>query len=133
MDWWTNSPSVQGLTDKSQDIWNHVVEFSGDQKGSRFIQQKLETANSDEKDQIFGELESNAVQLMKDLFGNYVMQKLFEYGNQIQKKVLAGAMKGKVVDLSMQAYACRVVQKVGCLQYPCFAPKLTLGRLSSMY
>jgi mRNA-binding protein PUF3 len=49
---------------------------------------------------------------MKDLFGNYVMQKLFEYGNQIQKKVLAGAMKGKVVDLSMQAYACRVVQKV---------------------
>ncbi|KAK3905834.1 armadillo-type protein [Staphylotrichum tortipilum] len=94
-----------------KDIWNHVVEFSGDQKGSRFIQQKLETANSDEKDQVFAELEPNAVQLMKDLFGNYVMQKLFEYGNQVQKKVLAGAMKGKVIDLSMQAYACRVVQK----------------------
>ncbi len=126
-------PCVQGLTNKSQDIWNHVVEFSGDQKGSRFIQQKLETANSDEKDRIFGELESNAVQLMKDLFGNYVMQKLFEYGNQIQKKVLAGAMKGKVVDLSMQAYACRVVQKVGCLQSSRLAPKLTFRRHWSTY
>ncbi|KAK4155924.1 armadillo-type protein [Chaetomidium leptoderma] len=94
-----------------KDIWNHVVEFSGDQQASRFIQQKLETANSDERDQFFAEIEPNAVQLMKDLFGNYVMQKLFEYGDQVQKKVMANAMKGKVVDLSMQPYACRVVQK----------------------
>jgi mRNA-binding protein PUF3 len=94
-----------------KDIWNHIVEFSGDQQASRFIQQKLETANSDERDQVFAEIEPNAVQLMKDVFGNYVMQKLFEYGDQVQKKVLANAMKGKVVDLSMQPYACRVVQK----------------------
>ncbi|EAQ91342.1 hypothetical protein CHGG_03277 [Chaetomium globosum CBS 148.51] len=94
-----------------KDIWSHVVEFSGDQQASRFIQQKLETANSDERDQVFAEIEPNAVQLMKDVFGNYVMQKLFEYGDQVQKKVLANAMKGKVVDLSMQPYACRVVQK----------------------
>ncbi|KAK4041057.1 armadillo-type protein [Parachaetomium inaequale] len=94
-----------------KDIWTHIVEFSGDQQASRFIQQKLETANSDERDQVFAEIEPNAVQLMKDVFGNYVMQKLFEYGDQVQKKVLANAMKGKVVDLSMQPYACRVVQK----------------------
>ncbi|KAF3355199.1 hypothetical protein VdG1_07063 [Verticillium dahliae VDG1] len=94
-----------------KDIYGHVVEFSGDQHGSRFIQQKLETANSDEKDQIFREIEPNAVQLMKDVFGNYVIQKFFEHGNQVQKKVLAAQMKGKVVDLSMQMYACRVVQK----------------------
>ncbi|KAM0271930.1 hypothetical protein ACHAQH_008893 [Verticillium albo-atrum] len=94
-----------------KDIYGHVVEFSGDQHGSRFIQQKLETANSDEKDQIFREIEPNAVQLMKDVFGNYVIQKFFEHGNQVQKKVLAAQMKGKVVDLSVQMYACRVVQK----------------------
>ncbi|KAJ9154934.1 Pumilio domain-containing protein [Pleurostoma richardsiae] len=94
-----------------KDIYNHVVEFSGDQHGSRFIQQKLETANSDEKDQVFREIEPNAVQLMKDVFGNYVIQKFFEHGNQVQKKVLAAQMKGKVVDLSTQMYACRVVQK----------------------
>ncbi|KAK0710981.1 armadillo-type protein [Lasiosphaeris hirsuta] len=94
-----------------KNIYNHIVEFSGDQHGSRFIQEKLETANSDEKDQVFREIEPNALQLMKDVFGNYVIQKFFEHGNQVQKKVLAGAMKGKVADLSMQMYACRVVQK----------------------
>ena len=94
-----------------RDIYNHVVEFSGDQHGSRFIQQKLESANSDEKEQIFREIEPNSIQLMKDVFGNYVVQKFFEHGNQVQKKILAEKMKGKVVDLSVQVYACRVVQK----------------------
>lgn len=95
-----------------KDIYGHVVEFSGDQHGSRFIQQKLETANSDEKDQVFSEIEPNAIQLMKDVFGNYVIQKFFEHGSQVQKKILAEKMRGKVVSLSLQVYACRVVQKV---------------------
>ncbi|KAK2066559.1 hypothetical protein P8C59_000365 [Phyllachora maydis] len=94
-----------------KDIYGHIVEFSGDQHGSRFIQTKLETASSDEKDQVFREIEPNAIQLMKDVFGNYVIQKFFEHGNQVQKKVLAAVMTGKVVDLSLQMYACRVVQK----------------------
>lgn len=94
-----------------KDIYNHVVEFSGDQHGSRFIQAKLESANSDEKDQVFREIEPNAIQLMKDVFGNYVIQKFFEHGNQVQKKILANVMKGKMVDLSCQMYSCRVVQK----------------------
>ena len=94
-----------------RDIFNHVVEFSGDQHGSRFIQQKLETANSDEKDQVFKEIQPNSLQLMTDLFGNYVIQKMFEHGNQTQKKVLANNMKGHVLTLSTQMYGCRVVQK----------------------
>ncbi|GAB1320162.1 mRNA binding protein puf3 [Madurella fahalii] len=94
-----------------KDIYGHVVEFCGDQHGSRFIQTKLLTANSDEKEQVFREIEPNAVQLSKDVFGNYVIQKFFEHGNQVQKKILADAMKGKVVDLSKQMYACRVVQR----------------------
>ncbi|KIV85236.1 hypothetical protein PV11_00959 [Exophiala sideris] len=94
-----------------KDIYDHVVEFSGDQHGSRFIQQKLETANSDEKEQIFKEIQPNLLQLMTDVFGNYVIQKMFEHGNQSQKKVLANQMKGHVMHLSMQMYGCRVVQK----------------------
>ncbi|KAH8768610.1 armadillo-type protein [Hyaloscypha sp. PMI_1271] len=94
-----------------KDIYNHVVEFSGDQHGSRFIQQKLETANSDEKEQLFREIQPNALQLMTDVFGNYVIQKLFEHGNQVQKRVLAEQMKNHVMELSMQMYGCRVVQK----------------------
>ncbi|KAI9742005.1 MAG: mRNA binding protein puf3 [Cirrosporium novae-zelandiae] len=94
-----------------KDIYNHIVEFSGDQHGSRFIQQKLETANSDEKDQVFAEIQPNSLQLMTDVFGNYVIQKIFEHGNQSQKKILANQMKGHIVALSLQMYGCRVVQK----------------------
>lgn len=93
------------------DIYENAVEFAGDQHGSRFIQQKLETANSEVKDRIFRELEKNALQLMQDVFGNYVIQKFFEHGDQVQKRVLAAKMKGHVYTLSNQMYACRVVQK----------------------
>ncbi|KAJ9612264.1 mRNA binding protein puf3 [Cladophialophora chaetospira] len=94
-----------------KDIYGYMVEFSGDQHGSRFIQQKLETANSDEKEQIFKEIQPNLLQLMTDVFGNYVIQKMFEHGNQTQKKILAHQMKTHVLHLSMQMYGCRVVQK----------------------
>ncbi|KAH6693827.1 pumilio domain-containing protein [Plectosphaerella plurivora] len=92
-------------------IYGHIVEFSGDQQGSRHIQKALETANGDEKEKVFQEVLPNAVQMMKDLFGNYVIQKLFEHGSMPQKRVLAAQMKGKIFDLSNQMYACRVVQK----------------------
>ncbi|CAK7265801.1 mRNA binding protein puf3 [Sporothrix epigloea] len=94
-----------------RDIYGYIVEFSGDQHGSRFIQSKLETANSDEKEHIFHEISANALVLMRDVFGNYVVQKFFEHGSQVQKKYLAEQMRGKMVELSTQAYACRVVQK----------------------
>lgn len=95
-----------------KDIYDHIVEFSGDQHGSRLIQQKLETANSDEKERVFKELQSESLQLMQDVFGNYVIQKFFEHGDQNQKRIIASRMKGHVVTLSIQMYACRVVQKV---------------------
>ncbi|CAO3681480.1 unnamed protein product [Umbelopsis ramanniana] len=94
-----------------KDIAGHIVEFSGDQHGSRFIQQKLETANSEEKQLVFEEIIPNALQLMTDVFGNYVVQKFFEHGNQMQKSVLAKQMEGHVLTLSLQMYGCRVVQK----------------------
>ncbi|MCJ1462546.1 mRNA binding protein puf3 [Pseudocyphellaria aurata] len=105
---------TSGKTNKRyelKDIYNHIVEFSGDQHGSRFIQQKLETANSDEKDQVFREIHPNSLQLMTDVFGNYVIQKFFEHGNQGQKKILASQMKNHILTLSLQMYGCRVVQK----------------------
>ncbi|KAM0436777.1 hypothetical protein ACHAPT_002488 [Fusarium lateritium] len=92
-------------------IYGHIVEFSGDQQGSRFVQLQIDTANSDEKERIFREIEPNAVQLMKDLFGNYVIQKFFDHGSQMQKGILADKMRGRMVDMSMQMYSCRVIQK----------------------
>lgn len=93
------------------DIVGHVVEFSADQIGSRFIQQKLETASIDEKNMVFKEIFPNALVLMTDVFGNYVLQKFFEHGTAKQRRDLANLLSGHVLALSLQMYGCRVIQK----------------------
>ncbi|XP_022967018.1 pumilio homolog 4 isoform X1 [Cucurbita maxima] len=93
------------------DIVDHVIEFSMDQYGSRFIQQKLETANVVEKTKIFPEIIPHARTLMTDVFGNYVIQKFFEHGTESQRKELADQVSGHVLPLSLQMYGCRVIQK----------------------
>ncbi|MCO5570561.1 hypothetical protein L7F22_024286 [Adiantum nelumboides] len=93
------------------DIAGHVVEFSADQHGSRFIQQKLETASVDEKSLVFLEVLPRALSLMTDVFGNYVIQKFFEHGSQDQRLELAKQLIGHVLSLSLQMYGCRVIQK----------------------
>jgi len=104
--------SGKGRTWQLRDIAGFVVEFSGDQHGSRFIQNELTTASSDERQSVFDEIvPDNILQLIQDVFGNYVIQKLFEHGTQAQKTVLANTMEGHVFYLSCNLYGCRVVQK----------------------
>uniref|UniRef100_A0A803P127 PUM-HD domain-containing protein n=1 Tax=Cannabis sativa TaxID=3483 RepID=A0A803P127_CANSA len=93
------------------EIAGHVVEFSADQYGSRFIQQKLETATTDEKNMVFEEIMPQALSLMTDVFGNYVIQKFFEHGTASQIRELADQLTGHVLTLSLQMYGCRVIQK----------------------
>lgn len=93
------------------EIAGHVVEFSADQYGSRFIQQKLETASTEEKDMVFSEIMPQALTLMTDVFGNYVVQKFFEHGSTTQIKELSDQLIGRVLALSLQMYGCRVIQK----------------------
>ncbi|XP_049277500.1 maternal protein pumilio isoform X2 [Anopheles funestus] len=94
-----------------RDLTNHIVEFSQDQHGSRFIQQKLERAISVEKQLVFNEILGAAYSLMTDVFGNYVIQKFFEFGSPEQKQALAQQVKGHVLPLALQMYGCRVIQK----------------------
>ncbi|XP_048600178.1 pumilio homolog 6, chloroplastic-like isoform X2 [Brassica napus] len=91
------------------DITGHIVD--ADQHGSRFIQQKLEHCNPEEKAAVFREILPHACKLMTDVFGNYVIQKFFEYGNPSQRKELADQLMGQIVPLSLQMYGCRVIQK----------------------
>ncbi|KAE9619350.1 putative nucleic acid binding NABP, pumilio, RNA binding domain-containing protein [Lupinus albus] len=93
------------------DIVDHVVQFSTDQYGSRFIQQKLEIASVEEKAKIFPEIVPHAHALMTDVFGNYVIQKFFEHGTESQRKELACQLTGHILPLSLQMYGCRVIQK----------------------
>lgn len=94
-----------------RDLANHIVEFSQDQHGSRFIQQKLERATVAEKQLVFSEILSAAYNLMTDVFGNYVIQKFFEFGTPEQKTTLAQKVRGHVLPLALQMYGCRVIQK----------------------
>ncbi|XP_073983780.1 pumilio isoform X6 [Rhodnius prolixus] len=94
-----------------RDLSNHIVEFSQDQHGSRFIQQKLERATVTEKQLVFTEILSAAYNLMTDVFGNYVIQKFFEFGTPDQKSTLAQKVRGHVLPLALQMYGCRVIQK----------------------
>lgn len=94
-----------------KDIYGHVIEFTKDQHGSRFIQQKLPAASEEEKEVVFNEFREITHELMTDVFGNYVIQKFFEHGSETQKEVLLGFMKGNIYELSLQMYGCRVVQR----------------------
>mmetsp|Transcript_5970 Transcript_5970/g.13564 ORF Transcript_5970/g.13564 Transcript_5970/m.13564 type:complete len:875 (-) Transcript_5970:281-2905(-) len=93
------------------DIKGHVVEFCLDQNGSRFIQQRLEVADANEKNAVMGEIIPAIKDLQNDVFGNYVVQKLYEFGTDSMKKALKGTLEGNMLLLSLQMYGCRVVQK----------------------
>ncbi|KAG2294373.1 hypothetical protein Bca52824_041042 [Brassica carinata] len=70
------SPNARKL--ELSDITGRVVEFSVDQHGSRFIQQKLEHISDEDKASVFREVLPQASKLMTDVFGNYVIQKNME-------------------------------------------------------
>eukprot|EP00798_Chlamydomonas_sp_ICE-L_P024818 gene24818-10468_t len=94
-----------------EDITGHVAEFSLDQHGSRFIQQKLETVSSAELGEALEEILPVCLTLVTDVFGNYVVQKFLEHGNAEQRMKVVSAVKGHVLTLSLQMYGCRVIQK----------------------
>ena len=77
-----------------RELSGHVVEFSQDQHGSRFIQQKLERAQPADKQMVFAEIQGAAYSLMTDVFGNYVIQKFFEHGTTDQKTALVQKVGG---------------------------------------
>lgn len=91
-----------------KDIAGNIIEFSGDQSGSRLIQERIEQATDADRQAIFDEVRPNAMTLMNDVYGNYVIQKFFEFGSAEQKRFLVDQMMGRVLSLSNQMYGCRV-------------------------
>ncbi len=92
-------------------ISGHIVDFCQDQNGSRFIQQRLEVAEEEEKDFILSEIVPEINKLRIDIFGNYVVQKLFDFGTTGMIKKVKQTIVGDMLSLSKQIYGCRVVQK----------------------
>lgn len=110
------------------------MEFSSDQYGSRFVQNKLDTIGPEERQVVFNEIFPNhTLKLCVDTYGNYVsrpsvsvtishasqvIQKLFEHGTQRQRDILGCALEGQVALLSFHRHGCRVIQKVGWYLIP---------------
>lgn len=82
----------------------HVVEFCQDQNGSRFIQQRLEVGDVNEKQIVTSEILPEVERLRNDVFGNYVVQKLLEFGTPEMKANLRDTLKGEMLALSLQMY-----------------------------
>nr|GEV23622.1 pumilio homolog 5-like [Tanacetum cinerariifolium] len=103
--------SGKGRRFELSDICGRIVEFSVDQHGSRFIQQKLEICSNEQKESVFKVVLPHASRLITDVFGNYVIQKFFEYGSTEQRRELGNQLQGQILPLSLQMYGCRVIQK----------------------
>ena len=82
----------------------HVVEFCQDQNGSRFIQQRLEVADTTEKELVMNEVLPAVSVLRNDVFGNYVVQKLLEHGSDNMKASLRDTLIREMLPLSLQMY-----------------------------
>jgi len=74
-----------------------MLEFSLDQLGSRFIQQKLDTLTAEELEAAFAEVAPKGLMLMNDVFGNYVIQKFLDMEVEAHRQELARQMKGQVI------------------------------------
>uniref|UniRef100_A0A669D8S1 Pumilio homolog 1 n=1 Tax=Oreochromis niloticus TaxID=8128 RepID=A0A669D8S1_ORENI len=102
-----------------RDIAGHIMEFSQDQHGSRFIQLKLERASSAERQLVFSEILQAAYQLMVDVFGNYVIQKFFEVCVQLMLccSEMVRELDGHVLKCVKDQNGNHVVQKcIECVQ-----------------
>lgn len=96
-----------------QDIAGHVVEFSKDQHGSRFIQHKLTTATEANRNMVYREIIPNhVISSAQNVFGNYVLQRLCELGTPEERASIARTLQGHIVMLSLDIYGCRVLQKM---------------------
>lgn len=94
------------------EAYGHMVDASGEQESSRWLQTKLAVATNEEKTRILLEIADDARTVMICSFGNYVMQNLIEYTGQGEKYHILQQMKGHVNDLARNKHGCRVVQKV---------------------
>lgn len=94
-----------------KDLTWHIGDIAQDQYGSRLIQQKLEVATEDQKQQALRAILTQMHRLATDVFGNYVIQKFFEQGTPAQRRILAEQLVGSVLQLSLHMHGCRVVQK----------------------
>lgn len=94
-----------------RDVLSHVAELAQDTEGSRFLQAKLETANTAERREVFEALLPKMEMLAGDSSGSAVVQKLLDICTPDQRRAIVERFRQSVVKLSLKMHGCRVIQK----------------------
>eukprot|EP01054_Gregarina_sp_Poly1_P010188 Gregarina_sp_Poly_1__10187@NODE_700_length_6689_cov_270_629719_g528_i0_p1_GENE_NODE_700_length_6689_cov_270_629719_g528_i0NODE_700_length_6689_cov_270_629719_g528_i0_p1_ORF_typecomplete_len677_score101_24PUF/PF00806_19/22PUF/PF00806_19/1_5e07PUF/PF00806_19/5e06PUF/PF00806_19/3_1e10PUF/PF00806_19/1_5e08PUF/PF00806_19/1_3e08PUF/PF00806_19/0_00046PUF/PF00806_19/0_00019DUF842/PF05811_13/0_066DUF842/PF05811_13/7_7e02OSCP/PF00213_18/2_9e03OSCP/PF00213_18/0_27CAS_CSE1/PF03378_15/3_9e02CAS_CSE1/PF03378_ len=92
-------------------IEKYMIEFSRDQMGARFIQQRLSSCPPQEAWFARSVLIPRLKGLVTDVFGNHIVQRLIESGTPQQRHAIFLQLQGDILRFSLQTYGCRVLQK----------------------
>merc|ERR1719193_1072703 len=91
---------------------NTLFAFVTDQEGSRFLQENLGSATSEQLWRTFNHLKRDFITISQDVYGNYIAQKFLELGSDELRSAVLETLLPNIPSLSMQLYGCRVVQKL---------------------
>merc|ERR1719193_208442 len=91
---------------------NTLFAFVTDQEGSRFLQENLGSATTEQLWKTFNHLKRDFVTISQDVYGNYIAQKYLELGSDELRSAVLETLLPHISSLSLQLYGCRVVQKL---------------------
>merc|ERR1719499_683694 len=91
---------------------NTLFAFVTDQEGSRFLQENLGSATTEQLWRTFNHLKRDFITISQDVYGNYIAQKFLELGSDELRSAVLETLLPKISSLSVQLYGCRVVQKL---------------------
>jgi len=89
-----------------------IVKIAKDRDGSKFIQRRLQIADTYEMQIAFDEALDDIEQLWNDVYGNYILQRFLELGtNDMRHRLGRKIVESGVFTLSTKVYGCRLIQK----------------------
>merc|ERR1719193_1978722 len=91
---------------------NTLFAFVTDQEGSRFLQENLGSATTEQLWETFNHLKRDFITISQDVYGNYIAQKYLELGSDELRSAVLETLLPNISSLSLQLYGCRVVQKL---------------------
>jgi len=91
---------------------NTLFAFVTDQEGSRFLQENLGSATTEQLWRTFNHLKRDFITISQDVYGNYIAQKYLELGSDELRSAVLETLLPNISSLSLQLYGCRVVQKL---------------------
>lgn len=89
---------------------DHLANLVTNIEGSRFVQENLDRASAQDKENLFKKILPKCTWLAMNVFGNYVIQKYFECGTGQQVMQLFHKILPETRKLTMNKYGSRVVQ-----------------------